>query len=602
MTSFRRLELVFAFLLSIALAWSVFVVDFLPSNDGPQHAFAGYVKGHHDDPDSGWSDMYRLNDPLTSNGYMDLLVPLEAMVGLEAAHQIVVVFLILCWALAWFVWLRGEVGPGTFAALLAFPCALQWGIWIGLYPFILSSAFIPVVLLVRRRYGLTVPAGISLSLTLLFAARIHVFGAALAGAVLLGTSLWDLRPLRSTMKIVLIGLPSFLYAVLITTRSTMISIKGATWDSPYDVIDLFTEYFLPGPTLMRAAFLLVIVLAVASAVRSERRRHISLAMGLLLLCIGLILPLDWSGWELIRPRLLPTAFMMIIGSAVVPRRFITIVAIGAVSFSIWRVSWAADLHRKAADELKAVIEITEGVDLRGQRWTYVVTDGPPSHVYDDVRLAGSTLHLAQMVAPHIGGAPYFSHDGDATMHHILVRDERPKTWMGSLHKPEYVRGAWDPITHRRVRDLHISTYLASLSFLDVVLLYGLPGDAELLKEAGYRVEELKRDQSGHVLVAGRFVGCTWNIHIDGLQEPTVVTMGFALAEDMQDAWIVDVAGELRVDGAPCGPAWFSVEAGCREEHGAAGHVPVRPTTDAQDLGCHVLPQAPSQDVPVSESR
>jgi hypothetical protein len=91
--------------------------------------------------------------------------------------------------------------------------------------------------------------------------------------------------------------------------------------------------------------------------------------------------------------------------------------------------------------------------------------------------------------------------------------------------------------------------------------------------------------------------------VDGLGEPTVVTMGFGLAEEMQDAWIVDVSGALRIDGAPCGPAWFSVEAGCREERGSLGLVAVRPTTEVQDLACHTAPIGDSKHTaPIGDSK
>lgn len=587
------IESVAAVVLAVAVAWCILSVDFLPSNDGPQHAFAGYVKSHFRDADAGWPAVYEVNDPPTSNGYMDVFVPLEGLFGLQRAHQLTVVAIMLFWAMGWFFWLRGEGGRGSFLALMAFPCALQWGLWIGLYPFVCSSAFIPIALMIRRRWGLTGPIGIVLALMLVGIARIHIFGAALCGLVLVGACLADSRPMRAMVLTVLIGAPSFLYTLWVSAQSTMLSKTGATWDVPYSVVDLFMEFFLPGPRAMQVLVLVVLAGAVVAAIKTDRRRHVFLALGLSLMSVGLLLPLDWSGWELIRPRLLPTAFMLILGAAVIPKRGVVVVAVVVLAVSAWRVQWSARLHAAAAAELKPAIDITSGVDLRGLRWTYVVTDGPVSHVYDDVRLAGTFLHLAQMVAPHVGGAPYFSHDGDGTMHHILAHDERPSPWLGALRQPEYVRGAWDPTTNRRMRELHLSTYFSSLSFLDAVLVYGLPGDGDVLREAGYRVTELKADASGHRLFEGRFEGCSWNIQIDGLKEPTVVVTGFGLAHEMQDAWIVDVAGALRIDGVPCGPAWFSVEAGCREERGADGQVPVRPTNGAQDLHCQAQ-EAPTE--------
>jgi len=318
----------------------------------------------------------------------------------------------------------------------------------------------------------------------------------------------------------------------------------------------------------------------------------------------LVLPIDWSGWELIRPRVLPTAFMLILGSMVVPRRIGLAVCVAACAFAGWRAAWAGSLHRHAAAELQPVVDAVRAVTLDDEVWTYVVTHGPASHTYDDIQFAGSFLHVAQMVAPVVGGAPFFAHDGDPSMHHILTRRHLGSPWMGSLRKPDYVRGSWDSSANRRMRDLHLSTYFATLSFLDAVVVYGLPGDGETLREAGYRVEERASDATGHSVFVGTFEGCAWNLQIDGLKEPTVVVIGFGLAPEKQDAWIVDISGSLRIEGVPCGPAWFGVEAGCVEEL-QNGQVPIRPTDVVQDLRCRVPAEAPadamSEDVPPSEA-
>jgi hypothetical protein len=577
------IESIAALLLTVAVAWCILAVDFLPSNDGPQHAFVGHVKTHFLDQGAGWAELYAVNDPPTSNGYLDLFVLLEPLFGFKRAHQIAVTAIVLLWALAWFFWLRGETKSGSFVALIAFPCSLQWALWIGIYPFLFSSALIPIALLVRRRWGLAAPAGFGLAVLLLATARIHVFGAALCGVVLLGACLAEPRPYRAMVATVIMGVPAFLYTLSVSVKSTMPSSAGAAWDIPTDAIDLIMELFLPGPRKMQALAVAAFAVMVVAGFRGDRRRRVFLALGLSLMGAGLILPIDWHGWELVRPRLLPTAFMLIGGAAVVPKRLVAIVAPLVVVFAAYRVGWAANLNLRAADEIRPVVAITDGVDLRGMHWTYVVTDGPPSLMYDGIRFAGSFLHVAQMVASTVGGAPYFSHDFDPTMHHVLAKEGR-RPWLG---QPPDIQGAWDPMLNRRFRDLQMSTYFSWLSFLDAVLVYGLPGDGEVLREAGYHVEEIKRDVTGHALFVGTFEGCTWNLQVEGLKEPTIVAVGFGVSTETRAFWPVDVEGTLQIDNVPCGPAWFRVEARCREERGDKGQVPVRPTNGVQELRCRV---------------
>ena len=119
-----RIESALAVVLAMAVAWSILSVEFLPSNDGPQHALVGHVKAHFLDEESGWPSVYALNDPPTSNGYVDLFALLEPAFGFALAHQLTITAIVLLWAIGWFFWLRGETGPGSFVALLAFPCGL----------------------------------------------------------------------------------------------------------------------------------------------------------------------------------------------------------------------------------------------------------------------------------------------------------------------------------------------------------------------------------------------------------------------------------------------------------------------------------------------
>ena len=363
--------------------------------------------------------------------------------------------------------------------------------------------------------------------------------------------------------------------------------EGTEWDVPYNALDLFLEFFLPGPTAMQVWFLLLVLVAVVAGLRARGHHRLMLGTGLLLLVVGLALPLNWSGWELVRPRLLPTAYLLILGGTVVPPRLNTVVATCVLLFAGWRFAWVANLHRQAETELAPMLAVGSALKMDNKRWIYVVTDGPASPAYEPIHVASGFLHLAQMVAPTAGGTPFFSHDGDASIHHVLIKNRARRRWLGSVEMPSFVMSAWSPLISRRLRDLHISSYLSSMAWLDAIALYGLPADGETMAEAGFAVQKIAESSDGHTLFVGEFTGCSWDIEIDGLLEETVVTIGFGTSTDIQDAFLVGPSGRLRVDKVPCGPSWFRVEAGCLEARTADGRVPIQPMQETSALRCTV---------------
>lgn len=572
-----RLEWLIGVAFAIGLVWSLNVVDYLPTNDGPQHSFAGYVKNHIDDPGTTWARDYTVNHPLTSNGYMDVFVVLEPVLGLERAHQATITLIILGWALAWFWWIRGETGPGRFVALVAFPAALQWMVWIGLYPFMLSSVGIPCVLMVRRRWGLTATVMVGLALAFVLMARVHIFGAAMAGLALVLWCALDDRPLASLLKTALVGIPSLGWVVAVGRASTTLQSGGTVWDVPLNPLELFLEFFLPGPIWQQVVFLLLVVVAMGSAVRfGGPRQRAMLGMGLLLVAVGVLMPLDWSSWQLVRPRLIPTGFCLILGAAVLSSRAAPLVGLAIVAFAIPRFVWAADLNRAAAAEVAPMVSAVEGLRLDGRQWVYLSTIGDDLPALRRLALASASLHLSQIVAPQLGGTPRFSHDADPSVHHILTRRQaRPSPWLGSVELPATLQLEWFPERRPRERELHIVSYASALTtVVDTILLYGLEADADAVAQAGYVVERVRTLGDRGLFLAKWGGGCTLDLTFDGLEEPTVVIVGFGAYYEVRHAEIVSPGEALHLDGVPCGPAWFDIERECAEH--IDGMVPVMP--------------------------
>lgn len=581
-------ELVLGVVFTAWMVWAVARVPFLPSNDGPQHAFVAYVRNHLDDPGSGWADLYAPNDPPSSNGYVQVVRLLEQHVGLDAAHQAFICGMLMAWSWVWFAFLRRMVGAGSFIPLVAFGAAFQWTLWIGLYPFFLASALTPAVLglVVPRqgeRAGVRLAVHVGVAALLLLQAWLHSFAAILSGGLWVALRLAQGTTLRELLRIAATGLPSALYVLDFSRQSPMLAVAGQTyWDFAYHPLQILLEFFLPGPVLHGV---LLLGLVVAAAVGRPNRAVF--AVGVLLVAVGTLIPSAWSGWELVRPRLAAPGYLLVFaGFAGAPWVLRQLAAVVVVVFVVMRISWAATFNLALSEELQPLVTAVEGLRLDGKSWVYIQAQGPTYSPIFSVEAGSTAFHLGQQLAPEVHGAPYYSHTSDRAVHHILRRAPEEAHWLGPIpHLPNF-HAAWFDGAPRQ-RELLLATNLPVLSFIDDIVLYGLPADRETLEELGFTVRTHRLDEVAGTatFVASFDRACSWVVHVDGPPRDAVLSLGFGTSMTAREMLIVRGGETLVLDGLPCGPSWFTTDVGCLEDRAPHGIIPVRPVDGAAELTC-----------------
>jgi len=579
-------ELALGLVLSLGIVWAVASVPYLPSNDGPQHSFVAYVRNHLDEP--RWAERYVANNPRTSNGYVQVVRLLEPHVGLEAAHQSFIILMLLAWAWGWFGFLRRMVGAGSMVPLVAFGAAFQWTLWIGLYPFFLASALTPLILALvipppERRRDVGVAALVAVAALLLLQAWLHSFAAILTGALWVAVRLAQGTTLRELILIALAGLPSALYVLDFSRSAPMLAAGGGTyWEFSYDLFQTLLEYFLPGPAAHGMLFL--VLLPFAALGRSNRPIF---AVGLVLVAAGTLLPAAWSGWELVRPRLVaPGYLLMCAGYASGPIWARRGAALVVVTFAVARISWAGAFNQQLHEELAPLRDGVQGLSLDGRTWVYLQTSGPPYSPIFAVQAGSTAFHLAQQLAPAIGGEPYYSHTVDTALHHIVRRTPEYIRWLGPVPRPTDFHSAWWDAPVRQ-RALHLSTNLAALTFIDDVVLHGLPGDGEVMAELGYKVRLHHREEhTGASTFVGTFgEGCSLRVRVEGPSRDALLSVGFGTSLSPRDVLPVRGGTTVQIDGLPCGPNWITTDLGCVEDRPPADVVPVMPADGASEVRC-----------------
>lgn len=188
-TAFFACALVLSLALAVAVAW----VDYLPTNDGPQHIFAAYLQGHLHQPGMGWDRYLDHGALITGSGFVSLLGFLDRLLPWRLAFRVGITLAALCWA--WSV-LALAVATGSrrrWLGLLGFATALQWQFYMGLFSCYLATAVGFLVLALAFRDGLQRRDRLLL-LTALFAieAWLHIVPATFTGLALIAFALLSL--------------------------------------------------------------------------------------------------------------------------------------------------------------------------------------------------------------------------------------------------------------------------------------------------------------------------------------------------------------------------------------------------------------------------
>lgn len=573
-------------LLGVAAVAALASVPYLPTNDGPQHVFAGVAANHLDEAARGYGRYLERRQPITSLGFHALFSTLELVLPWRVALTTTLATIVLLWGGGYTTLARLVRPERAVLGLLGFAMALGWPLYMGLFSFALGTAlgFWILAFALWRRPAQPLDR-IALALALVIQAMAHLFTAQATALALVALTLScspKERRLKELGLLALVGLPTMGIAALTLTSgaSALFTTDMATADlattasdfGPLDRVALLAETFVSGPWWRGGAPVLLAIGGLAWTARSWRdapalERGLAVA-GAILLVLAVAVPFDITGWEYLGPRFIPLGVSL--GILLVPIERLGRPRWAMASVALWSlaaVAWAGWFHRALYRRCEIALSgLDAPVTRSGPRLgvTFDLTAGLPSHDrwrQADVPFIKPLLNLGQLYAASQGGVPSWLFTSRPELHPIAFSDEGRRSYPPvhdavAITDPEVLG---DP-----ARRGELVAFLAALgSHFEDVVLSATPADVDGLAARGYALDHRRE---GFALA--RFVGCPMTVSLATeapLDAPLVVRCGYSLAQPPSGLWIVPegtppVDGAIVVDAARClcGDGWTQI--------------------------------------------
>ena len=568
--------------LSVLLLLAVGWVDYLPTNDGPQHIFAAHALHRLDDPALGYGRYLEPGGAITDIGFEAVFGTLERFLPWRPAVRITLCLFALGWA--WSVLaLAAALDRGRrWLGLLGFATALQWLLYMGLFSYYLSVAIGLGVLAFtfsrqesRKRDHLIV-AGL-----LVAQAGAHVVPTVAVGLTLIILALFSAPAggrARALARTAAVGAPAALMTLVVALQTL-----GNAPSTRYSVMpalaaraSLIGRAFVSGPSWRAWPVVMLAAVGLASGWRLRRRgadpRERALwIMGVLLLLLALSTPLHVRGWEYFNVRFVPLAVMLL--ALLVPFerirqpawQGIALAALAAYAAGSLGWGWRHNVRLRAAHA-----DLLAGLDApvrrRGPRLPLIL-EPPPGEVADewarDIPFVSSNWQLGALYSVEQGGVPAFLFAGEGGFVDLAWRVPPAGSPMPARPVRGYEWQLWEPAARARpIERVRALSYLLSFGpAYEDVILHGLPGDIAVLRERGYVI-----DFERNGLAIARFAGCPVRIELHpppGGFPPTLVTAGWAPATNTVYSVVLAPREDSNVQSvplpeSPCGDVWIRV--------------------------------------------
>jgi hypothetical protein len=505
--------------LSVLLVGTMWIVPYLPTNDGPEWVFATHAENHYGDPGTIYRDVLTPALQFASRGFTPLYGPFDAWLGWRRGLQVALSLTALLSAWGFVALVRALHRERWALGFLGFPLALTWELYMGLWAFVVSTAVGILVLAVAVRVREPTWRGrVLLSLLLLVNAVAHVFGAVLTGGAVLLLSLARAPRggrAKEALWVLLTGLPAagILLATYLVSRNLTLApfahdFGRMTWAN---AAASFPRTVAPGPLVRALLVTLAVVLASALALARATKAETSASdrglgvAAVVLILLGAFAPFQIPGWQAFSQRFVPMGALLVM--AVVPieraptslRRLLppllfSLAALYLVLTYPFHKRLAA-LCPDAIAGLEAPVA-TSGTILPV---TLAATELPSyDRIHAEVPLLVPLLHMGTLYAAAHGGVSAYSFASTPAVYPFVLRPtttHRPMPEMEhytkALNSPEF----GSDLAYR----LEIENELASFGvFYDEVAVFAaLPPDLALWAERGYVTDW----QKGGALVA-----------------------------------------------------------------------------------------------------
>ena len=496
------------FFLSVLLASSLWIVPYLPTNDGPEWVFASHIENHYGDPDAHYPLQYVPALQFAARGFTVLYDPFEDWLGWQRGLQVALSLTVLL--ASWgFVVLVRAVEPRRWAlGFLGFPLALSWELYMGFWAFVVGSGLGLFVLAFAVR--LREPGWRSralLSLLLFVQAIAHVFTAVLTGGALLCLALCRARRgerLAELARVSLIGLPAsgiLAASVLASGRATKMAFVGGFERLPWSqAIAIFPQIVAPGPLLR--ALLVVTGAGAASAYALSRARRpetgpsdrgLGLAAAAFLLA-AVLAPMNVPGWQFFSPRFAPLGVALAVVALPLERlpdraRRLAPPALFALAATWLAVSYP--FHRRLAALCRDAVEGLFAPIHRSMEQLPVVLAVAEDPTFDSLRaevpLSLPLLHMGALYAAAHGGLIPFVFSSSPATYPFTNREgtvlQQPTPDLASYWSV-LTSGAFE--RDRQLRyGLEDEMTVFGTYYEGIVLLGARPDDVALWEKRGY---------------------------------------------------------------------------------------------------------------------
>lgn len=566
-------------LLSVLLVASLWVIPYLPTNDGPESVLAVHIENHFGDPGTLYRDVFEPAPQFAGRGFTILFEPLEDMLGWQRGLQVALSVIVL--TCAWgFVALVSALDPRKLPlAFFGFPLALSWPFYMGFFAFVLSSG-VGLFILAASLKPPTPSRRAVLALALLLQAFLHMFPAILTG-IIVAAALVARAPrgqrLREAAYAIAVGVP----AALLVLAAFVVARKSATTAAfsegfaflPIPVrLAAWPRTLAPGP-LSRALFVtaLVTVAAGISAIRALRRgtspvERVFALFGIVFLLAAFFAPRDVPGWQCFSERFVSVGIALVIVALPVgwmaPRgRLITSLCF-AVSIAL--VAVAYPFHKRLADASSDAIAGLAAPVERHRIWLPVTlepTGRPLTPIGEaEVPLLAPLRHIGALYATVEGGlTPYTFASNPATWPFAIRSDAiRPppvpsmEHYISTIATPDFQTNR----AFRHEQENELATY--GMFYEGVLLTGARPEDEALWHKRGYVADW----EHGSVMVA-HFEPCSIDLELrEGAEQgdPPRIDVGVGAKVILRDlerekVLMPDGSTHLLIEQGPCGRAW-----------------------------------------------
>jgi hypothetical protein len=563
--------------LSVLLVGTMWVVPYLPTNDGPEWVFATHVENHYSDPGTPYAAAYVPTLQFASRGLSVVYGPFEAWLGWERGLQAALSLVVLGTAWGFFALARALHPDRRAIGLLGFPLALSWSVYMGFWSFAIATGlgFFILALAVRLRDP-TWKGRVVLAVLLLVQAVAHVFGAVLVGGALVALGMARAprgRRVRELGCLALTGAPAagvLLACVLVSGDLVHAAVaSGTKWLPWRNAVAVIPGTIAPGPHARALAITFAVVAAaVVAAIRACRRETDAADRGLgtlavVLLLTGVFAPFQVPGWQAFSERFIPLGVAL--AFAVVPlehlplgvRRFAPAALFTGAALSLG-LTYA--FHRRLTKLCPdAIAGLSAPIQIHGKLLSVILgeTELPLyNRTEAEVPLMDPLIHMGNLYAAAHGGIPLRSFTGNRAVHPFIKRPRSPD----APPEPDFIHYA-EAINsyefhHEAAFRRAVDDQLAGFGlFYDEVAVFGArPEDLVVWRDRGYVA-----DWQARSAFVAHFVSCSIDFTVpqaDGEAPPSFdVRAGeIGLLADVRVPFVVRDDGLAHFDltPAPCG--------------------------------------------------